>query len=240
MIGTDKLYSFSRSGRRLIQLGQQVTGAIGSIQNLNGKLFVATDYGIYKYDPFSNKLVLKTNGLTDHGQSLYWTRDIAAIDDILFCNVISKGIYKSADEGENWEKLDVSTDPASVEVEKNELTSGRMKTVKIIGEGDKIKILAEDGKNEKTLRVAKKELVTSVAGTEATLTLFPVPGKDILYFNHPEQIRSFSISDSRGKKISEQPSHNDYIDISTLPYGFYFITIVNSSNKREVFKFIKE
>ncbi len=105
-IGSDKLYKYSPSG--LIQVGQAVQGVVSYMQTHNGELFVTTGPGLYKYEPSSNELVLKLNGLPATPEGIYWMRDMASLDNVLFCNALSFGLYKSTDEGEYWEKVDVN------------------------------------------------------------------------------------------------------------------------------------
>src|SRR5688572_12834532 len=103
LIGTNKLYKYTGTNSDPVQLGQQVPGAIAHIHRMNGKLFVSTDESIYKYDPVSDLLVEKNNGIPLVEQ-IRWTRHLVSMDGMLFCNVLAAGLFKSSDDGEHWEK----------------------------------------------------------------------------------------------------------------------------------------
>ena len=107
LIGTDKLVSYVRPGKPLVQIGQNLPGVIGYMLDFKGKLFITTDMGFFKYDPAANEFIEKNNDLPVFEFGTRWTRHLAAIDGTLFCSVLASGIYKSDDEGEHWERLNI-------------------------------------------------------------------------------------------------------------------------------------
>jgi photosystem II stability/assembly factor-like uncharacterized protein len=107
LIGTDKLYSYTSASDELVQLGQQLSGAIVFIHKFHDEIFISTDYSVYKYDPQTNLLVEKNIGLPVFEPGIRWTRDLVSIGDILYCNVIAQGLFKTVDHGESWTQVDM-------------------------------------------------------------------------------------------------------------------------------------
>jgi PKD repeat protein len=105
----DRVYSYKGSNHDLIPISQQVPGQINYFHKMEGELFVSTHESVYKYDPESRLLIEKNNGLPPP-DPIRWTGDLVSIDGVLFCNVLNKGLYKSFDKGEHWEKV-VSESP---------------------------------------------------------------------------------------------------------------------------------
>ena len=80
----------------------------------------------------------------------------------------------------------------------------------------------------------------SPAETKAEATVFPNPVNDRLYidFKTDSGKNSFSIIDLLGKTIVGEQIYSDYIDVSFLENGVYFVQLKND-NKISTLKFIK-
>jgi hypothetical protein len=76
---------------------------------------------------------------------------------------------------------------------------------------------------------------------ESRVWLYPNPASSILYIKSENNIPlSFSISNSLGQLLAESSLTNNFITISHLPKGIYFIRIKNSDNETSLLKFVKE
>jgi hypothetical protein len=69
------------------------------------------------------------------------------------------------------------------------------------------------------------------------LQVFPNPVKSVAYFKGTGSIKSYSVFDMKGLKISETtlasaiPIPNLSIDVSALPSGIYLIQLINQLNQ---------
>jgi len=70
------------------------------------------------------------------------------------------------------------------------------------------------------------------------LTFYPNPAKDKLFITNEILINNLTISDLQGRVLSLK-ANNNYIDVSSLSKGIYFITY-QINNKVNYYKFIKE
>jgi ligand-binding sensor domain-containing protein len=86
------------------------------------------------------------------------------------------------------------------------------------------------------------ENTTSVQSTISDkIKLYPNPTKNILNFDVGEPIvETISITDMRGKKILDFDNTKNYVDITNLSAGQYFITFTTSDGSTIVKKFVKE
>ncbi|MEM0991873.1 MAG: T9SS type A sorting domain-containing protein [Bacteroidota bacterium] len=69
--------------------------------------------------------------------------------------------------------------------------------------------------------------------------VYPNPAQNLLYWNSPAKIESIQILDGVGKLVFQVNARQNFIDLSTLPKGFYFLQLRNADGVITK-KFIKE
>lgn len=72
------------------------------------------------------------------------------------------------------------------------------------------------------------------------LMIYPNPVTDKLYINSSEKIENVSVFSLTGGKIENSAFINDFINVSTLQSGIYFLKVLDVSGKSVIQKFIKE
>lgn len=70
------------------------------------------------------------------------------------------------------------------------------------------------------------------------IILYPNPVKDILHFS--EEISTVKITDLSGKAVKQITTSGKSLDVSKLPKGVYFITLITKTGKVISKRFIKE
>lgn len=77
--------------------------------------------------------------------------------------------------------------------------------------------------------------VTTFDLNEATIKLYPNPTNGLIFFNQPFENAEFSLISIDGKPIKKGIIQGNFLDISTINQGFYFIKI-----NHHIFKIIKD
>ncbi|WP_111658513.1 T9SS type A sorting domain-containing protein [Olleya aquimaris] len=75
---------------------------------------------------------------------------------------------------------------------------------------------------------------------EGSMYIYPNPSNDIITIHYENNIKSYEIYDTLGKRILSKVSDVKQIDISNLQSNMYFITVKTEDGKKETLKFIKK
>ncbi|WP_128332157.1 T9SS type A sorting domain-containing protein [Apibacter sp. HY039] len=76
-----------------------------------------------------------------------------------------------------------------------------------------------------------KNLNSEEVQAPVTVTLYPNPATDILYINTREKITKVEIFDTNGRLLISEKISSPKFTISTLPVGYYFITLHHAKGK---------
>lgn len=86
-------------------------------------------------------------------------------------------------------------------------------------------------------------LITGIASKENTpkITLYPNPSNGIYYFNNPQDVKSYNVSDELGRKVLESESFKgSFIDLSGFSPGLYFVELKTINGAISKYKLIKD
>jgi len=112
----------------------------------------------------------------------------------------------------------------------------------ITSEGDGFQTLILDGSIFSTYTFRNTPLLSSDDFTQSEISMYPNPASDKLFISSQTSvgIQKVSIYSLEGKMIVQKDHNLDYIDISLLSAGIYFLEIGFENGKLNTRKFIKK